>query len=649
MPSVTFRILTPGVAMVAVDNPPVNALSADVRQGLDQALLALADDPEVGAVVIACEGRTFFAGADITEFGKPVEDPALPMLLATIEAFPKPIVAALHGTALGGGFELALSCHYRIAASTARVGLPEVLLGILPGAGGTQRLPRLVGAQRALDIITSGRQVAMDEAMEAGLVDRVVPDDELRQAALDMARSAMGHPLPRVRDRLEWIERDRQDPALFEAFTKANARRFRGFKAPGAIVRAIEAAVTLPFDEGLALESRLCDVLISSPESLAQRHIFFAERETARIPDVPRDMPAIAIDTVAVIGAGTMGTGITLALLAGGLAVTLVETNAQARERGLAHVRDTIATQVKRGRIDPDRAHKQLEALSDASDLDAIASADLVIEAVYEDMALKRQIFATLDRLAKPGALLASNTSFLDIDEIAAATSRPEDVLGLHFFSPANVMRLLEIVRGARTSPQAIRSAFELARRIGKVGVLSRICDGFIANRLMLPRAHEAERLALAGVAIADIDRVLVEYGFAIGHFQMMDMAGLDVVTRAEAERSLMGELVARGRLGLKSGAGFYEYDDKGRPMPSSEVTAVIEAWARDRGVVPAAELDDAALLDRLLAPVVREGQRILSEGIALRASDIDVAAVLGFNWPVYRGGPLHWHSAGAV
>jgi len=636
--------MLPGrVGLIVTDNPPVNALSAAVRHGLQNALEAALADDGIDAIVIACQGRTFFAGADITEFGKPVADPSFHALFAALEASSKPIVAAIHGTALGGGLELALACHYRVAAESGRVGLPEVNLGILPGAGGTQRVPRLVGAERALELLTSGRQVAMPEAVEIGLVDALSDDLSLREVAARIARKAVGKPLPRVRDLTDFTLRDRQKPGLFEAFLSTNARRFRGLPAPPAIVRAIEAAVNLPFEQGMAVEKQLCDELIASPESEALRYLFFAEREAGRVPDVPVGTAVRDIARVAVIGAGTMGSGIALALLAAGLVVILIDTDAEAVERGVKHVASSLEAQVKRGRLEQTAAETQLANLVSGIDIASASDADLIIEAVYENMDLKKKIFVELDRVAKSGAIIASNTSFLDIDEMASVTSRPDDVLGLHFFSPANIMRLLEIVRGARTSPETMATAFAFARRIGKVGVLSRVCNGFIANRLMLPRAVEAEALALEGVPISVIDRVLVDYGFAIGHFQMMDMAGIDVITRGQTERTLMGDLVNAGRLGLKTGAGFYDYDDKRHPVASREVEALIAAYARDNGIPAKPIPDDAVILSRLLAPVVAEGRKILDEGIAVRESDVDLAAVLGFNWPSYRGGPLFW------
>ena len=634
-----------GVALITLDNPPVNALSASLRRGLQAELEKAFDDEAVGAIVLLCAGRTFIAGADITEFGHPWQPPSLPDLCAMLDDAPKPVIAAIHGTALGGGFELALACHYRVVAQSAKVGLPEVHLGLLPGAGGTQRLPRIVGAEAALEIITSGRQIKAAEALSLGLVDAVVDDAALRDEALAFARRIMadGGAKPRVRDRADALQSDRDRPELFTAFATANARRFKGFVAPAAIIEAVEAAVTLPFEEGLAKETALFERLVASPESAAQRHVFFAERGAARIPDIGPDTSAIDIRSAGVIGAGTMGGGITMNFLNAGIPVTLVETSQDALDRGIATIRRNYEATAAKGRMTAAQVEQRMGLISPSLDLAALADADLVIEAVYESMDVKTDIFARLDRIAKQGAILASNTSFLDLNRIAAATSRPEWVVGLHFFSPANVMRLLEVVRGAETSKPVVATAMRLAKRIGKVAVLSGVCDGFIANRLLAPRGAQAEAMMLEGTPIAEVDRVLVDYGFAMGHFQMMDLVGLDVIGRNAMERTVMGDLVAAGRLGQKRGAGYYDYDEKRRSRPSDVTASLVKEVAAAQGIAYGPTAGDEALLARLLYPVVNEGAKILEEGIALRASDIDIAAVLGYNWPVYRGGPLFW------
>lgn len=635
-----------GVALITLDNPPVNALSTSLRQGLQAELEKAFGDEAVSAVVLLCAGRTFIAGADITEFGQPWQPPSLPDLCTMLDDAPKPVIAAIHGTALGGGFELALACHHRVAAQSAKVGLPEVNLGLLPGAGGTQRVPRIVGAEAALEIITSGRQIKATEALSLGLIDAVADDAALQDEALAFACRivAEGGAKPRIRDRADSLQADRDRPELFTAFAAANVRRFKGFVAPAAIIEAVEAAVTLPFDEGLAKETALFERLVASPESAAQRHVFFAEREAARVPDIGSDISAIDIGSVGVIGAGTMGGGITMNFLNAGIPVTLVETSQEALDRGLSTIRRNYEATAAKGRMTTAQVEQRMGLIAPSLDLAALAEVDLVIEAVYESMDVKTDIFAKLDRIAKAGAILASNTSFLDLNRIAAATSRPEWVVGLHFFSPANVMRLLEVVRGTATSKPVVATAMRLARRIGKVAVLTGVCDGFIANRLLAPRGAQAEAMMLEGTPIAEIDRVLVDYGFAMGHFQMMDLVGLDVIGRNATERTVMGDLVAAGRLGQKRGAGYYDYDEKRRSRPSEVTAGLIREVAVVHGVAHAPTSGgDEALLARLLYPVVNEGAKILEEGIALRASDIDIAAVLGYNWPVYRGGPLFW------
>ena len=634
-----------GVAVVTIDNPPVNALGAALRRALFDRLEEAFAAPDAQAVVLICAGRTFIAGADIGELGKPAALPTFFDLFDLIEDGPKPVIAAIHGTALGGGFEFALVCHYRIATQSARVGLPEVTLGILPGAGGTQRVPRLAGAAAALDILTSGRHVRAPEALDLALVDAVVPDQALRAAAIAFAQDVIrkGAPRPRIRDRTGVEAR----PELFAEFRKTNAQRFRGLKAPEAIVSLVEAAAALPFDDGMAREQAAFDTLVASTESEALRYNFFAERETVRVPDIRDDIRPIDIRTVGIIGAGTMGSGIAINFLNAGLPVTLVETSAAALDRGVGNIRRVYETSAKKGRLTRRQVDERLRLLTPTIDIGSVAAADLVIEAVFESLEVKRDIFARLDRIVRPEAILASNTSFLNLDAIAAATGNPGRVVGLHFFSPANVMRLLEVVRGTQTAKPVIATAMALARRIGKVPVLSRTCPGFIANRLLAPRGAQADALALEGTPIATIDRVLFDYGFAMGHFQMMDLVGLDVVGREGNERTAMGDLVAAGRLGQKQNGGYYDYDAARRPTPSPLADRIIGDVAQARGVTQAPTLGADALLARLLYPVVNEGARILEEGIALRASDIDVAAVLGYNWPVYTGGPMFW--AGAV
>lgn len=636
------------VAVVTLDSPPVNALSTRLRAAACAALGEALAAPGCAAVVLTCAGSTFIAGADISEFDQAEQEPSFDALLALVEDAAVPVVAAIHGTALGGGFELALACHYRVAVAGARVGLPEVHLGILPGAGGTQRLPRLTGAATALDIITSGRHVGAAEAHELGMIDAIVPGDDLVGGAIAFAEQviAAGAARPRVRDREDRIAADRGQPGLFAAFLEKNAARFKRLAAPQAIVEAVAAAVDLPFEAGLARELELFHQLVKTPQSAALRHLFFAERRAGQVPDLPAGTPLVEIRSVGVIGAGTMGGGITMNFLNAGIPVILVETTQAALDRGIGVIRRNYEASARKGRMSEAEVEARMALITPALELGALADCDLVIEAVYESMAVKIDVFTRLDAIAKPGAILASNTSFLDLDRIAAATARPEWVVGLHFFSPANVMRLLEVVRGAKTSPTVIATAMRLARRIRKVAVLSGVCDGFIANRLLAPRGYQAEAMMLEGVPIAAIDRVLTDYGFAMGHFQMMDLVGLDAIGRDATERTVMGDLVAAGRLGQKSGAGYYDYDERRRPSASAVTEAMIGEVAAARGVASAPVPDEAQLLARLLYPVVNEGAKILEEGIALRASDIDVAAVLGYNWPAYRGGPMQWADA---
>ncbi len=606
---------------------------------------ALLADAAVDAVVIICAGRTFFAGADIAEFGKPFEPPRLHDILDRIEASPKPIVAAIHGTALGGGLETALTCHYRIAVPSAKLGLPEVHLGILPGAGGTQRLPRVVGPEVALEMMTSGKPISAAMALEHGLIDALAEEGRLREDAIAFARKLVdqGAPLTRIRDRQDRIAPARATPEIFQAFREKNARAFRGFKAPEAIIKAVEAAVTLPFEEGLKRERALFLELVDLPESRAQRHYFFAERDSAKVPDVPADTPVLDVAQVGIIGAGTMGGGIAMNFLNAGIPVTLVETSREALDRGIATIRQNYEATAAKGRMTAEQVAQRMALITPALDLAAVGSADLIIEAVYESMAVKLEVFAKLDRVAKAGAILASNTSFLNIDEIAAATSRPESVVGMHFFAPANVMRLLEVVRGEKTSKTVLATALKIARQIGKLPVVARVCYGFIANRLMMPRVRQAEALVLEGPTPSEIDKVVTDYGFAMGPFQMIDLVGLDVVGRDDPRPDIRKALVAAGRLGQKSGGGFYDYDEKRRPTPSAVAAEVIADFARQQHVTDGGPQDAQTILATLMYPVVNEGAKILDEGIAARASDINVAAILGYGWPVYTGGPMAW------
>lgn len=634
-----------GIGVITIDSPPVNALGIKARQALVEGFNRFGPDNAVKAIVLICAGRTFFAGADITEFGKPSVEPVLGTVLGVIEQSHKPVIAAIHGTALGGGYELALVCHYRIAVQSAKVGLPEVKLGLLPGSGGTQRLPRIVGIPAALEIITSGEPVPAARALDLGMIDAIAKEGELRADAIAFARSIVSdnNPLQLVRDRQEKVESYRGKTEIYDEFLKANAKAFRCLQAPVNIVKAIQAAADLPFAEGLKCERELFVELRDGTQSAAQRHYFFAERQTAKIPDVPADTLTLPITTVGVIGAGTMGGGITMNFLNAGIPVTLVEMTQEALDRGIGVIRRNYENSVKRGRLTSTQLDERMALIVPALSYEALATVDLVIEAVFEEMSVKKDVFGKLDKIVRQGAILASNTSYLDLDEIAAATSRPQDVIGMHFFSPANVMRLLEVVRGKETRKDIIATVMALAKVIGKVPVLAGVCRGFIANRMMTLRGQQAEALVLEGPTPQEIDKALFDYGFAMGPFQMMDLVGLDVIGRGNTERTLRGDLVALDRLGQKKNGGFYSYDENRKATPSPVAAKVIADLAALKGVKPTGSLSPEKILERLLFIVVNEGAKVLEEGIAIRASDIDVALILGYNWPQFTGGPMFW------
>ncbi|HXO89227.1 MAG TPA: 3-hydroxyacyl-CoA dehydrogenase NAD-binding domain-containing protein [Stellaceae bacterium] len=631
------------IAIVTVDNPPVNALKHEVRAGLTEALRQTAEDAAVKGVVIACAGRTFFAGADITEFGKPPQAPGLGEVIAAIEAMSKPVVAALHGTALGGGFELALACHFRVAVPSARVGLPEVKLGLLPGAGGTQRLPRLIGPEKALKMIVTGDPIEAREALADGVIDEIVEGD-LAAGAIAFARRvvAEGRPLRLVRDR--------EDKLVAEGFADAAetlTRRLHGRDAPAACVEAVRNAITLPFEEGLKREGELFRKLVTGDQSKAQRHIFFAEREAARVPGIPEGTKPRPITSGAVIGAGTMGGGIAMCFANAGIPVTIVETGRDLLQRGLDRVAANYRATVSRGGLGADEMERRMALISGVTEFDAVGSADLVIEAVFEEMDLKKRVFADLDRVAKADAVLATNTSTLDVNEIARATSRPQDVLGMHFFSPANVMRLLEIVRGAATAPDALATAVALGRRISKVPVTVGVCYGFVGNRMLARRSVEAERLLLEGALPQEVDAAVTGFGFPMGPFAMADMAGLDVgwrIRKGRGERNAIEDaLCEAGHFGQKTGKGYFRYDSGSRtPVPDPEVERII-IDASTRLNRPRRSIAQEEIVERMIFPMINEGARILEEGIATRPGDIDVIWVYGYGWPVWRGGPMYY------
>ncbi|MBY4895898.1 3-hydroxyacyl-CoA dehydrogenase NAD-binding domain-containing protein [Cupriavidus sp. AU9028] len=642
--AVTDLTLEDGIAVLTIDAPPVNALSAGVRAGLLAGIRQAVEDDAVQAIVLICAGKTFIAGADITEFGKPPQPPSLPEVQSAIEDSPKPVIAVIHGTALGGGLEVALVCHYRVAARSAACGLPEVNLGLLPGAGGTQRLPRLVGVERALELVTTGMHVPAPAAAEMGLVDLVVDDASLRQEAIAFARQVVAErrPLRRVRDLDDRVAAARGKPELFAQFRRANAKRFRGFLAPEYNIRCIEAAVELPFDEGLRREREMFVELLKGEQSAAQRHYFFASREVWRLPDIGAETPLLPVAAIGIVGAGTMGGGIAMNFLNAGYPVTIVETSQQALDRGLATIRRNYENTAKKGRISATDIERRMALLTPALQMEALSQADLVIEAVFENMDVKKEVFARLDRIAKPGAILATNTSALDVNEIASATSRPESVIGLHFFSPANVMKLLEVVRAEKTSRPVIRTAMELARKIGKIAALVGVCPGFVGNRMLAQRQREAHRLVLEGALPWDVDRVLVEFGFPMGPFAMSDLAGLDLGWRRETSTgSTLREILCEmDRRGQKTGAGYYDYDEARNARPSPVVEQLIREFAARQGRT-SRTVSDQEILERCLYPMINEGAKILEEGKAIRASDIDVIWVNGYGWPVYRGGPM--------
>ncbi|MFA5969052.1 MAG: 3-hydroxyacyl-CoA dehydrogenase NAD-binding domain-containing protein [Sphingomonas sp.] len=629
------------VLVIISNNPPVNALGAAVRQGLEAGVKEGLADPAIKAMVIRCDGRTFFAGADITEFGKPMQEPGLPTLLDMIEAADKPIVAAFHGTALGGGCEVTLACHYRIADPAAVIGTPEVKLGLLPGAGGTQRIPRLAGVPLALKMTAIGDPIPVKIALQAGLIDRIAGEASLATDAIAFAREvADARPLPRASEKVAVA-----DPDAVAAFRKDNARRFRGFDAPAANIACVEkAADGSPFADGIAFERQEFMKLMMGVQSAAQRHIFFAERKAAKIDGVADDIALRAIKKVGVIGAGTMGGGISMNFLSAGIPVTIVEMAQDALDRGVGVIRKNYEASAAKGRMKPEQVAMAMAALTPTLDMNDLSDCDLIIEAVYENMDVKKELFGKIDRIAKPGAILASNTSYLDIDEIAASTGRPQDVVGTHFFSPANVMKLLEVVRGARTADDVLATVMALAKKIRKVAVVAGVCYGFIGNRMLMPRQVEANKLLMEGATPQQIDKVHVDFGMPMGPFQMADLAGVDIGWHRDPNRieNVRDALCAEGRWGQKKSAGFYDYDEKRTPSPSPRVAEIIEEF-RSRSNMAKREITDEEIVVRTLYTMVNEGALILEEKMAQRASDIDVVWIYGYGWPVYRGGPMFW------
>ncbi|MVN88944.1 3-hydroxyacyl-CoA dehydrogenase [Deinococcus sp. HMF7620] len=639
------------VLVLTINNPPVNAFSPGVPEGLKAGLEAAAADDTIEAVILIGGGRTFVAGADIKTFNLPRDQaPDLRGTVEKLDAFPKPTVAALHGTALGGGLELALACTYRVAVGGARLGLPEVKLGVLPGAGGTQRLPRVVGAPKGLEMMLSGSPIGAAEAKAIGLVDELVEGDLLAGALSFARRVAAARPLPRISER----EVVGASPELFAQAREAINKTHRGQLSPSLIIDLAELAATRPFQEGWQAEAVKFMEARESPQSRGLRHIFFAERESARVPGLAKDTPATTIRRVGVIGAGTMGGGIAMNFLNVGIPVTIVETGQEALDRGLGLLRRNYESSAKKGRISAEDVDTRLGLLTPSLDLADLKDADLIIEAVFESMAVKKDIFTRLDAVAGPDAILATNTSTLDVNEIAAVTSRPQQVIGLHFFSPANVMKLVEIVRADKTSDSVLATSMAVAKQIGKVGVVVGVCDGFVGNRMVHRYGEEARQLVEEGAAPGDVDAAMNALGLPMGPFQMTDMAGLDIGHAIRVHRAQqrgepepdgwLDRVVKTGRKGQKTGGGIYDYDENRRPRPNADVQALIDAYRAEKGVTPR-ELTQDEITRRLTATLVNEGARILDEGIAARAGDIDVIYIYGYGFPAYRGGPMHYAS----
>ena len=643
--SVTDYTLEGEVGVITLNSPPVNALSRPVLEGIALGIAAAVADAGAKAVVLICEGRTFIAGADIGGLGSRREErPIDPM--GDLERSTKPVVAAIHGTALGGGLETALCCNYRVAVPSARCGLPEVNLGLLPGAGGTQRLPRLVGPEKALEMVTSGVHVPAAQCQAMGVIDELVEEGKLREGAIAFARKVLaeGRPLRKVRDINEKVEAARGKPEIFANFRKANARKFRGALAPEYNIRCIEAAVNQPFEEGIRTEQTLFRELLAGSQSAAQRYSFFAERTAAKVPDVPDDTALIPVNKVGIIGGGTMGGGIAMNFANVGIPVTIVEVKQDALDRGLSVIRKNYERTASRGGITAADVEKRTGLITGSLSLESLADVDLVIEAVFERMDVKKDIFTRLDAICKPGAILATNTSGLNIDEIASVTKRPEAVIGLHFFSPANVMKLLEVVRADHTSKEVIATSMKLSKKIGKIAALVGVCPGFVGNRILGQRQREAQKLMFEGAMPWDIDRVLYDFGFPMGPFAMSDLAGLDIgwvkeKSRGETIRDVLCEMDRRGQ---KTGAGYYDYDEKGAAKPSPVTEKIITDFIVKSGANPR-KISDEEILERCVYPMINEGAKILEEGKAIRPSDIDVVWINGYGWPVYRGGPMHY------
>jgi 3-hydroxyacyl-CoA dehydrogenase len=647
-----------GIAVITINNPPVNALSPGVPEGIAAAIEQIDKDNSIQAAVLVGGGKTFVAGADIKEFGKITSGKAgggleLPSLLLKIEDCSKPVVMAIHGSAFGGGLELAMSGHYRVAVPGAQVGQPEVKLGIIPGAAGTQRLPRLAGAAKAVEMCADGNPIKAADALKFGIIDRLIEGD-LLPGAIAFAREVANRPVRKTRERSEKLGSAEENASIFAAARENAKKKQRGMIAPLTAIDAVEAATKLSFDEGCKLERKLFMDCLFSDQSKALIHVFFGEREVAKIPDIPKATPLISVNAAAVVGAGTMGGGIAMVLANAGIPVLLKEADQAALDRGVANIQKNYATSVKRGRFTQDFVEQRLKLIQPTLSYDSFANADIVIEAVFEGMALKKEVFAELDRVSKPGAILASNTSTLNIDEIASSTSRPQAVIGTHFFSPANVMRLLEIVRGKATSKEVIATCMQLSKKIGKIGVLVGNCRGFVGNRMFHPYVRESVFLLEEGAGVEAVDSAMYDFGMAMGPLAVGDLAGLDVGWRIRKEyrhlekpgirQAFAGDnLCEMGRYGQKTGAGWYKYDENRRAIPDPEVAQLVRKWASAAGVVQR-EISKEEIVDRCVYALVNEGARILEEGYALRAVDIDIIYLNGYGFPSYRGGPM-WYA----
>ena len=634
------------ISIITLNSPPVNALSAPVREGLHKGISEARNDKETEAIIIICEGRTFIAGADISEFGKEPKGPSLFEVQEFIEDSDKPVIAAIHGTALGGGLEVALTCHYRIAVPSAKCGLPEVNLGLLPGAGGTQRLPRVVGVEKALQMVTSGQHVPAKQCLEMGLVDEISNEDNLRQDSISFAKKIVSEnrPLVKISEMNDKVEAARGNENIFKNFRASIERKARGFLAPEYNIQCIEAAVNKSFAEGIKVERKLFMELVTGTQSAAQRYAFFAQRQVAKIPDIEPDTEIKPFTSIGVIGAGTMGGGISMNFANVGIPVTIIEQNQERLDKGLSIIRKNYENTANKGRITFENVEERTALINGSTDINDLSNCDLIIEAVFENMDLKKDIFKTLDGIAKKGAILATNTSALDVNEIAAVTSRPEDVIGLHFFSPANVMRLLEIVRGEKTSKSVIATSMKMAKNIGKVAAVVGVCPGFVGNRILAQRQREANKLILEGAMPWEVDDALFNFGFPMGPFAMSDLAGLDIGWDEDLSTgdTLRDKLCEAGRLGQKTGKGFYIYDENRNKSPDEEVEKLIIEFS-EKHQIKRREISKEEILERCLYPMINEGFKILEEGMAIRASDIDIVWINGYGWPIYEGGPMFY------